>query len=139
MHIEIKSITVHSNTLILLLLLKPAAQAQAWKTEIVYRLFSQPHKHMRHGKQENVTKASNQRLTAPLNPSNVPASNTLYRESYSTHEPGPAGKNLQIVTFERHNLKLWISMDELLSQLGYIELWQQQMEAYWTNNDSSLN
>ena len=30
-------------------------------------------------------------------------------------------------------------MDELQSEPGYVELWQKQMEAHWTNNDSSSN
>ena len=60
---------------------------------------------------------------------------TQWREGHSTHESGPAGNTLQIVTF--YTLILQTLMDELQPQLGYVELWQKQMKAHWTNNDSS--
>ena len=58
-------------------------------------------------------------MTAPLNPSNVPLSNTVY-EDHSTQESGPAGNTLQIGTF--YTLILQTLMDELQPQLGYVEL-----------------
>ena len=41
--------------LLLLLLLKPAPQAQVEKNRVVYKLFSKPHKHLRHGKRKQPT------------------------------------------------------------------------------------
>ena len=45
-------------------------------------------------------------------------------------------KILQIGTF--YTLTHQTLMNELQQQLGNIELWQKQMKAHWTNNDSSL-
>ena len=53
--------------LLFLLLLKPAAQAQAGKSRILYKLLSQPHKYQRHRKLKNTTQGSKQRLSAPIN------------------------------------------------------------------------
>ena len=53
--------------------------ATSGKKHIVYELLSQPHNHLRHGKLKNTTHKSNQRLTAPLNPSNVLVSNTVMK------------------------------------------------------------
>ena len=47
------------------------------KNKIVYKSITQPHKHLRHGKNETQTHGNNQRLTALLNPSNVPVSNSV--------------------------------------------------------------
>ena len=47
------------------------------KNKIVYKSITQPHKHLRHGKIETRTHGNNQRLTALLNPSNVPVSNSV--------------------------------------------------------------
>ena len=60
----------------LLLLLKPTATGQSGENKIAYKLLSQPHKHLCHRKLKNTTQGSNQRLIAPLNPSNAPVSNT---------------------------------------------------------------
>ena len=45
--------------LLLLLLLNPAAQAQVEKNGIVYKLLTQPHKHLRNEKTEKQTQGSN--------------------------------------------------------------------------------
>ena len=65
----------------LLLLLKPAAQAQVGR--IVYKLLSHP---TSTNAKENCKTAqgNNQRLTAPLNPSNDPVSSTMYGRFFST-------------------------------------------------------
>ena len=56
------------------------------KNKVVYALLSQPHKHLRHGKQRCTTQGSNQRLVGPLNLPRIrcqtsgakhPVSNTL--------------------------------------------------------------
>ena len=86
--------------LLLKLLLLPAAAAQTkvGKTKIVYKLLSQPHKHLHHGKLKNRTQGSNQRFTAPLNPSNVHVPNTVQGRSFHTRVW--VGRNtLQIGTF----------------------------------------
>ena len=50
--------------LLLLLLLKPATQAQVENNKILIKLITQPHKHLRHGKTEKQTQGSN-RLNTP--------------------------------------------------------------------------
>ena len=58
--------------LLLFNFLKPVAQAQEGKTKLFTNCKRKNNKHLRHGKQ-----GSNQWLTAPLNPFNVPVSNTV--------------------------------------------------------------
>ena len=77
----------------------------------VYKLLTQPHKHLLHEKTEKQTQGSNQRLTAPWNPSNVRC-----KTQQQTHEPGPAGNTLQIGTF--YTLILQTLIYELQLQLG---------------------
>ena len=60
----------------LLLLLKPAEQAQVGKTELFINWFRNP-KSTYSTENWKKTQRSKQRLTAPLNPSNVPVSNTV--------------------------------------------------------------
>ena len=62
---------------ILVSLLKPAAQAQVDKTKLFINcLCATPQAHAQR-KTEKQTQGSNQRLTSPLNPSNVPVSTTV--------------------------------------------------------------
>ena len=66
-----------SNDVFFLLLLLLSQHRPSGKNRIVYQLLSQPHKHLRHGKLKYATHGSDKRLTAPVNPSNVPVSNTV--------------------------------------------------------------
>ena len=66
----------------IIIIIKPEAQAQVGKIKNVSKLLSKPHKHLRPGNQKNTTHGSNRRLTAPLNPSNVQVSNTVYGRSF---------------------------------------------------------
>ena len=59
---------------IIIIIIKTSRTGPSVKNKIVYK-FSQPHKHLRHGNLKNTTQGSNQRLTAPLNPFNVPVLN----------------------------------------------------------------
>ena len=57
-------------------------QAKVGTPKLFFKLLSQPHKHLLHGKlKKSTTRGSNQRLTAPLNPSSVPVSNTVQGRS----------------------------------------------------------
>ena len=58
--------------LLLLSLLKPAAQAQEGKIKLFINCFRNPTTPAPRKTDENITQGSNQRLTAPLNPSSVP-------------------------------------------------------------------
>ena len=60
----------------ILLLLKTSGTGLSVENKIVHKLLSQPHKHLRHGRLKK-PQGSNHRLTAPLNPSNIPVSNTV--------------------------------------------------------------
>ena len=62
---------------IIIIIIKTQQQRPKWEQQIVYKFLMQPHKHLRHGKTEKQIQGSDQRLTAPLNPSNVPVSNTV--------------------------------------------------------------
>ena len=62
---------------LVVIIIKTIGTGTSGKIYIVYKLLSQPHKHVRHGKLKNTTQASNQRLTSPLNPSCVSVSNTM--------------------------------------------------------------
>ena len=68
-----------------LLLLKPRLSG---KGKNVHKLPTQPHKHLHYGKIEKQTQPSNQRVIAPLNPSNVPVSNTVQGRSFHTRVRG---------------------------------------------------
>ena len=77
---------------------KTSSTGPSGKNKIVYKFISQPQQHLRQGKLKNTTQGSNQRLTAPLNPFNVPVS-IQCREGDSTHKSGPERNTLQIGTF----------------------------------------
>ena len=81
----------------LLLLFKPAAQAQVGKTKLFINCLRNPTNTCATEKLKKQTHGSNQRLTALLTPYNVPVSNTV--PGRSTHESGLAGNTLQIWTF----------------------------------------
>ena len=51
--------------------------------KFVYKLLTKPHKHLHHRKQKNKLE-KNKRLTAPLNTSKVPVSNTVLGRSFHT-------------------------------------------------------
>ena len=64
--------------IIVIIIIKTSSKGPSGKNTIVYKLLSQPHKHLSHGKlKKSTTQGSNQRLTAPLNPSNVLVPNTV--------------------------------------------------------------
>ena len=71
-----KSLALILLLLLLLLLLKPPAQAQVGKTKLFINCFRNPTSTGATEK-ENTTQGSNQRLTALLNPSSVPVSNSV--------------------------------------------------------------
>ena len=78
----------------LLLLLKPAAQAQAGK-KLFINCFRNPTSTVPRKTEENTTQGFNQRLTTPLNPSSFgmgSVNQTQCREGHCTIEPEPAGK-----------------------------------------------
>ena len=52
------------------------------ENKIINKLSLQLHKHLRHKKIKDTPQVSNQRLTAPWNPPNVPVSNTVSRRSF---------------------------------------------------------
>ena len=67
-----------------IIIIKTSSTGQSWKNKVVYKLLSQPHKHLpdatpqapaRRKTEENTIQESNHRLTTPLNPSSVPVSN----------------------------------------------------------------
>ena len=64
-------------SIIIIIIIKTSSTDPSGKNKIVYKLLTQPHKHLRHGKTEKQTQESSQRLTALLNPSNVSESNTV--------------------------------------------------------------
>ena len=70
--------------IIIVVIIKTSSTFPSWKNKIVYKLHTQSHKHLRHGKTEKQTQGSNERLTAPLNPSNFPVSNTVWVRSPHT-------------------------------------------------------
>ena len=98
-----------------IIIIKTSSTGSSGKNKIVYKLLLQPHKHQLHGKLKNTTQGTNQRLTSPLNPSNVPVS-TQCGEGHSTHESGHTGNTLEIGTL--YTLILQTLMDELQRQLG---------------------
>ena len=51
-----------------IIIIKTSSTGPSWKNKIVYKLLTQPHKHLRHGKTEKQTQERIQRLTAPLKP-----------------------------------------------------------------------
>ena len=59
-----------------IIIIQTSSACPSGKKKIVNKLLSQPHKHLRHGKLKK-NQERNQRLTAPLNPSNVLVSNTM--------------------------------------------------------------
>ena len=61
----------------IIIIIRTSSAGQSGKNKMVYKLSTQPHKHLRHGKTEKQTQGINQRLTALLNPSNVQVSNTV--------------------------------------------------------------
>ena len=125
--------------LIIIIIIKTSSTGPSRKNKIVYKLLTQPHKHLRHGKTEKQAKGSNQRLTAPFITFRC---QTQCREGHSTHESGPAGNTLQIVlqfVLQFFTFILQALMDDLQPQHEHVEFWQKQMEAHRTNNDSSSN
>ena len=105
--------------LVLLLSLKPTAQAQVGKTKFFIYYFRNPTSTCVTETGANTTQGSNQRLPPPLNLSSVLVSNTVYRKSFHI-EPEPEGKTYQIGTF--YTLILQTKMNELQPQLECVEL-----------------
>ena len=54
-------------TFIIIIIVKTSCTGPSGNNKIVYKLLSQSHKHLRHGKLKNTTQGSNQGLTALLN------------------------------------------------------------------------
>ena len=74
---EVRWVKLPNHSILFVLLLKPAAQAQVLKTNMFTKLaYETPHAPQTR-KTERQTQGSNQLLTAPLNPSNVSVSNTV--------------------------------------------------------------
>ena len=90
------------------------------KNNVVYKLFFQPHKHLRHRKlkKTQLREATN----GWLHPWTHPAFRcpTQCKEGHSTFEPGPARNTFQIGMF--YTLILQTPMDELWQQLEHVEL-----------------
>ena len=61
-----------------IIIVKTSTTGQSGKNKIVHQMLSQPQAPAARKTEENTTQGSNQRLTAPLNPSSVPMSNTMY-------------------------------------------------------------
>ena len=112
---------IFSVEVIITIIIKTSTTRPSGKNKIVYKLHSQPHKHLRLGK---VTKTLLSEVIASwLHPLSHPAfrCQTQLREGHSTFEPGPARSTLQIGTF--YTLIVQTQMDGLRLQLGYVELW----------------
>ena len=96
--------------IIIIVIIKTSRTGRGGKTKIVYKLLSQPHKHLRHGKLKNkLREATNDWLLPQTHLTFL--CQTQYREGHSTHESGPAGNTLQIRIF--CTLILQTLMDEL--------------------------
>ena len=67
----------------LILLSKPAAQAQVWKTMLFISAFATSQAHAPRKIEENTIHGRNQRLTAPLNPSSFLVSNKVSGRSFT--------------------------------------------------------
>ena len=106
-----------ATTPLLLLLLKPAAQAQV-KKKIVHKFLSQPHKHLRHVNLKNKLRDATKDWLLPTHLTF--RWQTESTEGHSTHESGPAGNTMQFGTF--YTLKLQTLMDELQQQHEYVDL-----------------
>ena len=74
----------------LFIIIKTSSTGPSGKNKIVHKLLSQPHKHLTTENWRAPTQGSNQRLTAPLNPSSIPVSNTVLGRSF--HNRTWAGK-----------------------------------------------
>ena len=57
------------------IIIKTSSTVPSEKNKVVYKLLSQPHRHLRHGKLKKTQ--LREATTAPLNPSRVPESNTV--------------------------------------------------------------
>ena len=55
-----------------MIIIKTSRTGPSVKNKVIYKLLSQPHKHLLHEKRKR-----NQQLNSPLNPSSVPLSNTV--------------------------------------------------------------
>ena len=77
--------------------------------KVIHKLLTQLHTRLRHGKIEKYTQGGNQRLTAPLNPSNVPVPNTA--QGRSSHTRVWAGKkhlaNWDVLHLDTTNSNGW--------------------------------
>ena len=104
--------------LLLLLLLKPAAQAQVGKTKLFINCFRNPTSTCTTENWKKTIQGRNQWSAAPLNLSTF-WYQTQCREGYSTQESGQAGNTLQIGTF--YTLILRNSMVELRPQRECVE------------------
>ena len=128
--------TLNIYDLILLLLLKPAAQAQVGITKSFVNCFRNPASTCATGNWKTPLREAST-VDCSLNSIQLLLCQTQCMEGYSTYELGPARNTLQIGSF--YTLILRTSMDELRPQLAQVELWQKQMKPHWTNNVSSLN
>ena len=97
-----------------IIIIKTSSTGPGGKSKLFKNYLRNPSiKQQRHWNTEKQTEGSTKRLTAPLNPTNHPVSNTCVGKviNYSTHESGPAGNTLQIGTF--YTLILQTLMGEL--------------------------
>ena len=76
-HVSLILLFIISIIINISIIIETISTGPSGKNKIVYKLLTQPHNHLRHGNTEKENQGSNQRLTAPLNPSNVPLSNTV--------------------------------------------------------------
>ena len=103
-------------TIIIIIIIKTSSTGISGINKSVYKLHTQPNKHLY---QENRETNSGKQTTIDCNDLTFRC-HTQCKEGHSTQESGPAGNTLQIGTF--YTLILLTLMDELQSQLGYVEL-----------------
>ena len=106
--------------IIIIIIIKTSSTGPSRKNHVVYKLLSQPQKHLRNGKlkKTQLKEATNGWLYSWIHPAF--RFQTQCREGHSTIEPEPAGKTYQIGTF--YTLIVQTHTNELRPQLWYVEL-----------------
>ena len=104
--------------IIVIIITKTISTGPSKKKYVVYKLLSQPHKHLRHEKTKKTQLMET--MNSWLHSWTLPAfrCRTKCREGHSTIQSEPAGKTLQIGTI--YTLILQTSMDELRPQLSML-------------------
>ena len=95
--------------IIIIIIIKTSSTGQGGKTKLLYKLLSQPHKHLRHEKQKKTQ--LRETTYAWLRPWTHPAFQYQIQcnEGHSTFEPGQAENTLQIgrSTPDTSNSNVW--------------------------------